>query len=68
MSHVEINEWLIKNSAFISEGQIKRISTGGDLHEYIDLEDGLESLIDFDVEKIGMRMKGTKITVWALIF
>lgn len=50
-----INKWLIKNSAFISEGQIKRCLEGGDQYELIE---NINDKYDKNTNKIGVRMKG----------
>ncbi len=59
MTEVEINNWLLSETAYLSEGQFKRISSEGDLHSLIDLED-LNDYFDFSTrEKIGVRMRGS---------
>lgn len=57
----EINNWLVDNTAYISEGQVKRILPGGDLNSLIDLGEGLEHICDVEVKNVGLRMKGAGI-------
>jgi hypothetical protein len=54
---LEINEWILRQSAYLSEGQCKRISPGGDLSELIDVEK-LDDYVDLNKTKFGIRMKG----------
>eukprot|EP01127_Copromyxa_protea_P005652 TRINITY_DN1551_c0_g1_i3.p1 TRINITY_DN1551_c0_g1~~TRINITY_DN1551_c0_g1_i3.p1 ORF type:complete len:558 (+),score=100.24 TRINITY_DN1551_c0_g1_i3:29-1702(+) len=55
---LKINLWLLEHTSYISEGQIKRISPGGDLQDCIDLSEGLDHYIDFNQNNIALRMKG----------
>ena len=48
-SDLEINTWLIKNAAYVSEGMVERMQPGGDHHELLGidkLEGGFKSLVD----------------------
>jgi len=51
----EINQWLVDQVGFLSEGQIKRMKPGGDL---FDLIEPIDDKISSQNSKIGLRMKG----------
>eukprot|EP01126_Amoeba_proteus_P002254 TRINITY_DN10707_c0_g2_i1.p1 TRINITY_DN10707_c0_g2~~TRINITY_DN10707_c0_g2_i1.p1 ORF type:complete len:460 (+),score=109.55 TRINITY_DN10707_c0_g2_i1:128-1381(+) len=51
----EINTWLLDNAAYISEGQVKRILTSGDLH---DVMDDPSASLDTSDRRVALRMKG----------
>ena len=54
-SQKQIDDWMISQAAFISEGQIKRCREGGDMYELIE---DITGKFDESQSKIGVRMKG----------
>lgn len=59
MSEQQMNEWIVKHAGYISEGQVKRVMEGGDLHQWIEPVN-LQDYVDLAAEKkkSGLRMKG----------
>lgn len=37
-SDSEINDWLLKNAAYVSEGMVSRMKPGGDHHELLGID------------------------------
>lgn len=56
---LEINEWLINATGYLSEGQLSRITEGGDQYGLMDIQD-LNDYLDMSRQdtKIGVRMRG----------
>jgi hypothetical protein len=60
LSKTEINEWLLTNCAYVSEGQVARLSPGGDHHELLDITGlgGITAAIDTaGKKKCGIRQR-----------
>ena len=59
LSNQEIDDWLISNCSYLSEGQYHRMSVGGDIHDFIEFENKpLDHFLDTNRKKIGLRMRG----------
>lgn len=56
-SEKEINEWLIRECAYLSEGQVERLSPGGDVRNYVDM-DQLSDFVDLKERRFGIRQRG----------
>eukprot|EP00746_Dinoflagellata_sp_MGD_P040697 gnl/MRDRNA2_/MRDRNA2_19831_c0_seq1.p1 gnl/MRDRNA2_/MRDRNA2_19831_c0~~gnl/MRDRNA2_/MRDRNA2_19831_c0_seq1.p1 ORF type:complete len:456 (-),score=67.82 gnl/MRDRNA2_/MRDRNA2_19831_c0_seq1:511-1827(-) len=55
-----IDRWLIENTAYLSAGQVKRLSIGGDHHDLLGISGvgGLEAMLDIQgPRKAGLRIK-----------
>jgi len=59
LSEKEINDWLVSNFAFISEGQYYRTLPTGDVFEGLDFQGlNMSDFFDVNVLKAGIRTKG----------
>ena len=58
-THEEMDMWLLENAAYISEGQLKRISEGGDHHELLGFRSNeeVQEVIDVKRRKWGFRAR-----------
>lgn len=58
LNNDEINDYLLNNAAYIAEGQVDRLNgIKADLINDLDIDD-IESYINFNKQKIGIRLKG----------
>lgn len=59
MTEAQLDDWIVEHAAYISEGQVRRIRPGGDLHEWMEPVE-IEEFVDLAEEKkrSGLRMKG----------
>jgi len=55
----KIDAWLLRNAAFISEGQLSRIRKGGDLHNLLNVkgDDSASSFVDTERRKSALRQR-----------
>eukprot|EP00930_Biecheleria_cincta_P029584 TRINITY_DN20556_c0_g3_i1.p1 TRINITY_DN20556_c0_g3~~TRINITY_DN20556_c0_g3_i1.p1 ORF type:complete len:619 (+),score=134.64 TRINITY_DN20556_c0_g3_i1:38-1894(+) len=56
----DVDEWLLSNAAFISEGQVQRLSPGGDHHKLLGIDKipgGLEGVLDLEQRRSGIRQR-----------
>jgi len=70
LSDAEIDRWLLENVAFISQGQVARISEGGDHHALLGIGsegNAIQDLLDDSQCKMGLRMRagGRAATLFA---
>lgn len=70
MDDSEVDAWLVRNAAFLSEGQVSRLAPGGDHHTLLGLDvadGGLDAFIDTSVRRSGIRQKsgGRAVTLIA---
>ncbi|KAH3762725.1 hypothetical protein Pelo_5429 [Pelomyxa schiedti] len=59
LSDTQLDEWLLHQTGYISEGQISRMSPGGDMYPLLDLgPDGIQAWVDTTQRKFALRQKG----------
>lgn len=62
LSNEQINQWLVRNCAFLSQGQVARLGPGGDHHELLGVAQagGLDELLELkdpDSRRCGIRQR-----------
>lgn len=56
-SEGEVDEWLLEQAAWLSQGQMRRMQPGGDHHDLLGMGDRLAEVIDEDSARAGLRIR-----------